>query len=32
LTRDVALKILPSDLALDAERLARFDREAQALA
>ncbi len=29
---DVALKILPSDLALDPERLARFDREAQALA
>ncbi len=32
LKRDVALKILPSDVALDAERLARFDREAQALA
>jgi hypothetical protein len=32
LKRDVALKILPSDLALDPERLARFDREAQALA
>ena len=32
LKRDVALKILPSELALDPERLARFDREAQALA
>ncbi len=32
LQRDVALKILPTDLALDPERLARFDREAQALA
>ena len=32
LRRDVALKILPADLALDPERLARFDREAQALA
>ena len=32
LKRDVALKILPADLALEPERLARFDREAQALA
>jgi Tol biopolymer transport system component len=32
LKRDVALKILPSELALDPDRLARFDREAQALA
>src|SRR5688572_19411963 len=32
LNRDVALKILPSALALDPERLARFDREAQILA
>jgi Tol biopolymer transport system component len=32
LKRDVALKVLPADLALDADRLARFDREAQALA
>jgi eukaryotic-like serine/threonine-protein kinase len=32
LKRDVALKVLPSELALDPERLARFDREAQALA
>ena len=32
LKRDVALKTLPADLALDPERLARFDREAQALA
>jgi hypothetical protein len=32
LQRDVALKILPTDLALDPERLARFDREGQALA
>ena len=32
LKRDVALKILPTELALDPERLARFDREAQALA
>jgi hypothetical protein len=32
LKRDVALKILPSDLALDAGRLASFDREARALA
>jgi serine/threonine-protein kinase len=32
LNRDVALKILPSQFALDPERLARFKREAQVLA
>jgi eukaryotic-like serine/threonine-protein kinase len=32
LNRDVALKILPSEFALDADRLARFKREAQVLA
>src|SRR4051812_26172756 len=32
LNRDVALKILPAAFALDAERLARFRREAQVLA
>jgi eukaryotic-like serine/threonine-protein kinase len=32
LGRDVALKILPDHLALDADRLARFKREAQILA
>jgi serine/threonine-protein kinase len=32
LNRDVALKILPSEFALDPERLARFKREAQVLA
>src|SRR5262252_2803480 len=32
LNRDVALKVLPSEFALDAERLARFKREAQLLA
>src|SRR5262245_57232965 len=32
LSRDVALKILPIEFALDADRLARFKREAQVLA
>jgi serine/threonine-protein kinase len=32
LNRDVAVKVLPSPLANDAEYLARFQREAQALA
>ena len=32
LNRDVALKVLPDSLAHDAERLARFTREAQTLA
>jgi serine/threonine-protein kinase len=32
LNRDVALKILPPDFALDPDRLARFKREAQLLA
>jgi serine/threonine protein kinase len=32
LRRDVALKILPADVAADGERLARFEREAQVLA
>src|SRR5215831_16211644 len=32
LNRDVALKILPAEFALDTERLARFKREAQVLA
>jgi len=32
LNRDVAIKVLPEQLATDAERLARFTREAQTLA
>jgi tetratricopeptide (TPR) repeat protein len=32
LGRDVAVKVLPSDVAHDADRLARFEREAQAVA
>ena len=32
LTRDVALKVLPDLFANDADRLARFTREAQSLA
>jgi serine/threonine protein kinase/Tol biopolymer transport system component len=32
LNRDVALKVLPLEFALDADRLARFKREAQVLA
>jgi serine/threonine-protein kinase len=32
LNRDVAIKILPEAFAADAERLARFQREAQVLA
>jgi eukaryotic-like serine/threonine-protein kinase len=32
LNREVALKMLPSEFALDADRLARFKREAQVLA
>jgi serine/threonine protein kinase len=32
LQRDVALKVLPELFALDADRLARFQREAQVLA
>jgi len=32
LGRDVAIKVLPADFAADAERLARFDREARTLA
>jgi serine/threonine protein kinase/Tol biopolymer transport system component len=32
LGRDVAIKVLPSDVAIDADRLGRFEREAQILA
>ena len=32
LGRDVAIKVLPSDVASDPDRLARFQREAQVLA
>jgi serine/threonine protein kinase len=32
LKRDVAIKVLPSDVAADHDRLARFEREAQVLA
>ena len=32
LDRDVAIKVLPEDLAADADRLARFEREAKLLA
>ena len=32
LNRQVALKVLPADTAADPERLARFQREAQAIA
>ncbi len=32
LHRDVAIKVLPEDVAADPDRLARFEREAQALA
>jgi len=32
LSRDVAIKVLPADLAQDPERLARFEREARLLA
>jgi serine/threonine protein kinase len=30
--RDVAIKVLPSDVAADPERRARFEREARAIA
>jgi serine/threonine-protein kinase len=32
LNRDVAIKVLPEEFAADADRLARFSREAQVLA
>jgi serine/threonine-protein kinase len=32
LNRDVAIKVLPNSFAADADRLARFTREAQVLA
>ena len=32
LGRDVAIKVLPPDVAIDADRLVRFEREAQILA
>jgi serine/threonine protein kinase len=32
LSRDVAIKILPTEFAVDPDRLARFKREAQVLA
>jgi len=32
LGREVAIKVLPSDMALDADRLARFEREARTVA
>src|SRR6516162_1019654 len=32
LSRDVAIKVLPSEVAADHDRLARFEREAQVLA
>jgi len=32
LKRDVAIKVLPADIAADAERVARFRREAEVLA
>jgi eukaryotic-like serine/threonine-protein kinase len=32
LGRDVAIKVLPADVAIDADRLVRFERQAQILA